>query len=71
MADRGVTERIAVRPAEWDDPEEQLVKQLAEVGAERDDLAAAGRVLRGWASGPQRDGPRRRLPRRWADRGVG
>ncbi len=40
-----MTERIAARRAEWDDLEEQLVKQLAEVRAEREDLAAAERVL--------------------------
>ncbi|WP_020123990.1 hypothetical protein [Streptomyces canus] len=45
MVDPEVTERIAVRRVELDDLEEQLVKQLAEVRAERDDLAAAERVL--------------------------
>ncbi|MFC9133455.1 hypothetical protein ACFT4A_42345 [Streptomyces sp. NPDC057099] len=45
MVDPEVTERISVRRAELDDLEVQLVKQLAEVRAERDDLAAAERVL--------------------------
>jgi len=45
MVDPEVQERIAVRRAELDDLEEQLVKQLAEVRGERDDLAAAERVL--------------------------
>ncbi|MEU2674949.1 hypothetical protein ABZ622_40265 [Streptomyces sp. NPDC007164] len=45
MVDPEVQERIAVRRAELDDLEEQLVKQLAEVRAEREDLAAAERVL--------------------------
>lgn len=45
MVDPEVTEQIAVRRAELDDLEEQLVKQLAEVRDERDDLAAAERVL--------------------------
>ncbi|MEU1520229.1 hypothetical protein ABZ490_50405 [Streptomyces sp. NPDC005811] len=44
MAEPEVTERIAARRAEWDDLEEQVVKQLAEVWAEREDLAAAERV---------------------------
>ncbi|KJY42401.1 hypothetical protein VR41_07985 [Streptomyces sp. NRRL B-1568] len=38
-------ERITVRRAELDELEEQLAKQLAEVRAERDDLAVAERVL--------------------------
>jgi len=45
MVDPEVQERIAVRRAELDDLEEQLVKQLAEVRSEREDLAAAERVL--------------------------
>ena len=45
MMDPEVQERIAVRRAKVDDLEEQLVKQLAEVRAEREDLAAAERVL--------------------------
>ncbi|MEW5630757.1 hypothetical protein AB1388_30030 [Streptomyces hydrogenans] len=45
MMDPEVQERIAVRRAKLDDLEEQLVKQLAEVRAEREDLAAAERVL--------------------------
>ncbi|WP_331737175.1 hypothetical protein OG520_44230 (plasmid) [Streptomyces sp. NBC_00984] len=44
MVDPEVQERIAVRRTELDDLEEQLVKQLAEVRAEREDLAAE-RVL--------------------------
>jgi hypothetical protein len=39
-------ERIAARCAELDGLEEQLVKQLSEVRAERDELAAAERVWR-------------------------
>nr|QIY76597.1 hypothetical protein HEP84_00645 [Streptomyces sp. RLB1-33] len=38
-------ERITARRAELDELEEQLAKQLAEVRAERDELAAAERVL--------------------------
>ncbi|WJE01980.1 hypothetical protein [Streptomyces antimycoticus] len=45
MVDPEVQERIAIRRAELDDLEEHLVKQLAEVRAEREDLAAAERVL--------------------------
>ncbi|WP_329462068.1 hypothetical protein [Streptomyces sp. NBC_01431] len=45
MVDPKVTERIAVRRAELDDLEEQLAKQLTEVRGERDELAAAERVL--------------------------
>lgn len=45
MVDPEVQERIAVRRAELDGLEEQLVKQLAEVRAERADLVAAERVL--------------------------
>ncbi|MFI9761108.1 hypothetical protein ACIHFB_24560 [Streptomyces sp. NPDC051963] len=45
MVDPEVTERIAERRAELDDLEEQLVKQLAEVRAGREDLAATERVL--------------------------
>lgn len=44
MVDTEVQERIAVRRAELDDLEEQLVKQLTKVRAEREDLAAAERV---------------------------
>ncbi|MDQ0771771.1 hypothetical protein QF026_000237 [Streptomyces aurantiacus] len=45
MMDPEVQERITVRRAKLDDLEEQLVKQLAEGRAEREDLAAAERVL--------------------------
>jgi hypothetical protein len=38
-------ERITARRVELDELEEQLAKQLAEVGAERDELAVAERVL--------------------------
>jgi hypothetical protein len=41
--DPEIQERIAARRAELDGLEEQLVKQLAEVRAERDELAVAGR----------------------------
>ncbi|MGQ4419338.1 hypothetical protein ACN6LA_006628 [Streptomyces sp. SAS_269] len=44
MMDPEVLERIAGRCAELDGLEEQLVKQLAEVPAERDELAVAERV---------------------------
>ncbi|MEV5086278.1 hypothetical protein AB0K74_49115, partial [Streptomyces sp. NPDC056159] len=40
-----VLERITARRAELDGLEEQLAKQLAEVRAERDELAVAERVL--------------------------
>ncbi|GED88879.1 hypothetical protein [Streptomyces sp. 6-11-2] len=45
MTDPEVLERIAARRAELDGLEEQLAKQLAEVRAERDELAVAERVL--------------------------
>ncbi|MGW2935957.1 hypothetical protein ACWDA7_29790, partial [Streptomyces sp. NPDC001156] len=45
MVDPEVLERIAVRCAELDSLEEQLVKQLDQVRAERDELAVAERVL--------------------------
>ncbi len=45
MVDPEVLERIAARRAELDELEEQLVKQLDEVKAERDELAVAERVL--------------------------
>ncbi|MGW0392876.1 hypothetical protein ACWDYJ_18640 [Streptomyces sp. NPDC003042] len=45
MVDPEVSERIAARRAELDGLEGQLVKQLAEVRAERDELAVAERVL--------------------------
>ena len=44
MMDPETQERIAARRAELDGLEEQLVKQLAEVRAERDELAVAERV---------------------------
>ncbi|MFJ3725785.1 hypothetical protein ACIPYQ_24885 [Streptomyces sp. NPDC090045] len=43
--DPELLERITARRAELDELEEQLVKQLAEVRAERDELAVAERVL--------------------------
>ncbi|MCX4461653.1 hypothetical protein OOK58_58065 [Streptomyces sp. NBC_01728] len=43
--DPELLERITARRAELDELEEQLAKQLAEVRAERDELAAAERVL--------------------------
>ncbi|WP_240803279.1 hypothetical protein [Streptomyces sp. A1499] len=45
MLDPELLERITARRAEVDEIEEQLVKQLAEVRAERDELAVAERVL--------------------------
>lgn len=45
MLDPELLERITVRRAELDELEEQLTKQLAEVQAERDELAVAERVL--------------------------
>ncbi|MFF4169591.1 hypothetical protein [Streptomyces sp. NPDC001744] len=44
MMDPEMVERIAVWRAELDGLEEQLVKQLSEVRAERDELAVAERV---------------------------
>lgn len=44
MMDPEIQERIAARRTELDGLEEQLVKQLAEVRAERDELAVAERV---------------------------
>ena len=44
MVESEIAERIAARRAELDELEEQLVKQLAEVRAERDELAVAERV---------------------------
>ncbi|MGW0771082.1 hypothetical protein [Streptomyces sp. NPDC002676] len=43
--DPELLERITARHAELDELEEQLAKQLAEVRAERDELAVAERVL--------------------------
>ncbi|MDG9702571.1 hypothetical protein [Streptomyces sp. DH37] len=45
MLDPEPLERITARRAELDELEEQLAKQLAEVRAERDELAVAERVL--------------------------
>ncbi|MGW1075050.1 hypothetical protein [Streptomyces sp. NPDC002537] len=45
MLDPELLERITARRAELDELEEQLVKQLAEVRAERDELVVAERVL--------------------------
>lgn len=45
MLDPELLERITARRAELDKLEEQLAKQLAEVRAERDELAVAERVL--------------------------
>jgi hypothetical protein len=45
MVDPEALERIAARRAELDGLEEQLVKQLEEIQAERDELAVAIRVL--------------------------
>ncbi|MEU7166345.1 hypothetical protein AB0A70_17120 [Streptomyces morookaense] len=45
MLDPELLERITARRAELDELEEQLAKQLAEVRAERDDLAVVERVL--------------------------
>lgn len=45
MLDPEVRERITARRAELDELEEQLANQLAEVRAERDELAVAERVL--------------------------
>ena len=44
MAESEIAERIAVRRAGLDELEVQLVKQLEEVRAERDELAVAERV---------------------------
>ncbi|MEU0744463.1 hypothetical protein [Streptomyces sp. NPDC006134] len=45
MLDPELLERITARRAELDELEDQLAKQLAEVRAERDELAVAERVL--------------------------
>jgi hypothetical protein len=45
MSDAVMLERIATRRAELDLLEEQLVKQLAEVRSERDELVVAERVV--------------------------
>jgi hypothetical protein len=45
MLDPELLERITARRAELDELEEMLAKQLAEVRAERDELAVAERVL--------------------------
>jgi hypothetical protein len=45
MLDPELLERIIARRAELDELEDQLAKQLAEVRAERDELAVAERVL--------------------------
>ncbi|MGD3109465.1 hypothetical protein [Streptomyces sp. YGL11-2] len=45
MLDPELLARITARRAELDELEEQLAKQLAEVRAERDELAVAERVL--------------------------
>lgn len=45
MLDPELLERITARRAELDELEERLAKQLAEVRAERDELAVAERVL--------------------------
>jgi hypothetical protein len=45
MTDAVMLERIAARRAELDMLEEQLVKQLAEVRCERDELVVAERVV--------------------------
>ncbi|MFD4409148.1 hypothetical protein ACFVXW_09970 [Streptomyces sp. NPDC058251] len=42
--DPELLERITARRAELDELEEQVIKQLAEVRAERDELAVAERV---------------------------
>ncbi|WP_405427228.1 hypothetical protein [Streptomyces erythrochromogenes] len=45
MLDPELLKRITARRAELDEVEEQLAKQLAEVRAERDELAVAERVF--------------------------
>ncbi|MFF3735526.1 hypothetical protein ACFYXM_36020 [Streptomyces sp. NPDC002476] len=45
MLDPELLERITARRAELDELEEQLAKELAEVRAERDELAVAERVF--------------------------
>jgi hypothetical protein len=44
MVESEIAERVAARRAELDELEEQLVKQLGQVRAERDELAVAERV---------------------------
>ncbi|MFD7019058.1 hypothetical protein [Streptomyces sp. NPDC059928] len=46
MVESEIAERIAARRAELDDLEDRLAKQLAEVRAERDELAVVERVWR-------------------------
>ncbi|WP_152627684.1 hypothetical protein [Streptacidiphilus melanogenes] len=46
MVESEIAERVAVRRAELNELEEQLVKQLDQVRAERDELAVAERVWR-------------------------
>ncbi|NEB79002.1 hypothetical protein G3I40_27845 [Streptomyces sp. SID14478] len=61
-------ERITARRAELDEREELLAKELAEVRAERDELAVAERVLERVASSLPTNAPRpRRRLGRWAD----
>ncbi|MEU2718336.1 hypothetical protein [Streptomyces sp. NPDC007205] len=47
MLDPELLKRVTARRAELDELEEQLAKQLAEVRAERDELAVAERALSG------------------------
>jgi predicted nucleic acid-binding Zn-ribbon protein len=47
--DPELMERITARRAELDELEERLAKELAEVRAERDELAVAERVLERWS----------------------
>ncbi|EOY45793.1 hypothetical protein ACFYO6_19190 [Streptomyces anthocyanicus] len=53
--DPELLERITARRAELDELEEQLAKQLAEVRAERDELAVAEKVLERMSKQPAED----------------
>ncbi|MFF7749068.1 hypothetical protein ACFZCP_07390 [Streptomyces sp. NPDC007971] len=72
MLDPELLERITARRAELDELEEELAKQLAEVRAERDELAVAEGVLERMSE--QLAGERASAARtpgqvgRWADR---
>lgn len=66
--DPELLERITARRAELDELEEQLAKQLAEVRAERDELAVAERVLEQVSEHSPTSAPQpRRCLGRWVD----
>jgi hypothetical protein len=65
MVKSEIAERIAARRAELDELEEQLVKQLDQVRAERDELAVAERV---WQRMAEQLAVNRRQPCRFQSR---